>query len=273
MRLRDSIGLNFAPFILRLVLGLTFIWAGAGKFFADSSFSPEQTARLAAMGVDVPGGPAASLPLDDDPAGVGTETDAPADESVEDQSAPDESADEDESAETERVTDLAADAYPDGATLRRVYGLALLIDGAAHPGFNADGVEPMAIWPPDAATGKWPVWIALAAGITELLAGVVLLAGFFTRFAALSLVGVMVAAIWLTQIGPAIQAQDALLGFLPNNDLYDIQAWTPLLWQFSLLGSALATMLLGAGAMSLDAIIFSSPPSRIRRKHEGESED
>ncbi len=262
MRLRDSIGLNFAPFILRLVLGLTFIWAGAGKFFADASFSPEQTARLAAMGVDIPGAPAANLPLDTDPVGVGDEPDAPAGE-----------AGEGEPTETEQVSDPAVDAYPDGAKLRRVYGLALLIDHAAHPGFNDDGVEPMPLWPAEAATGKWPVWIALAAGITELLAGVVLLAGFFTRFAALSLVGVMVAAIWLTQIGPAIQGQDALLGFLPNNDLYDTGAWMPLLWQVSLLGSSLATMLLGAGAMSLDAIIFSNPPSRSRREHKGDAED
>ncbi len=266
MRLRDSIGLNFAPFILRLVLGLTFIWAGAGKFFADASFTPEQTARLAAMGVNVPGGTAANLPLDDDPVGVGDETEP-------ESQAEDSAEDEPGAAESGLIDDPLVDAYPDGTTLRRVYGLALLIDRSAHPGFNDDGVEPMALWPAEAATGKWPVWIALAAGITELLAGVVLLAGFFTRFAALSLVGVMVAAIWLTQIGPAIQGQDALLGFLPNNDLYDTGAWMPLLWQVSLLGSALATMLLGAGAMSLDAVIFSSPPSRSRRRHEGESED
>lgn len=265
MRLRDSIGLNLAPVFLRLVLGIIFLWAGAGKFFATDPFTPEQTARLAQMGVDIPGQPPAQLPV---------VPDEPADETGE----PDETDETGEAAATDAAAEVQPidapdpDQFPEGAELRRVYGLALAIDGAAHPGFNKDGEQLDPIWPPSAATGKWPVYIALAAGITELVAGILILAGFFTRIAAFSVACVMAAAMWLTQFGPAIQSGDTQLGFLPTHPLYD-GAWQTLMIQFSLFGAALALLFLGAGAMSIDAIIFGAPGERRRRPPREDDDD
>lgn len=269
MRLRDSIGLNLSPVFLRLVLGIVFTWAGAGKFFAKDHFTPEQTARLAQMGVDIPGTPPADLPVEDEPGVDEAEPDVedPAGET------PATEIPTTEPGAAEPIPAPDASRYPEGAELRRVYGLALGLDAAAHPGFNEDGEQLEPIWPPDAAKGQWAVYVALAAGITELVAGVLVLAGFFTRFAAIALACVMAAAMWLTQFGPAIQQGKTVLGFLPDHPLYDGELWTPLLFQFSLFGAALALLFLGAGAMSIDAIIFGAPGERRRRVPREDDDD
>lgn len=51
MRLRDTIALTLPSFLLRLVLGLTFIWAGTGKLMGTMRVSGDDAARLANMGV------------------------------------------------------------------------------------------------------------------------------------------------------------------------------------------------------------------------------
>lgn len=258
MRLRDSIGLNLSPFLLRLVLGVIFVYAGSSKFFSEMSYTPEQAGRLAEMGVKIPGGVAAPAPA------------APA-ESASTGEEPTEGVTPTQA--TQPTTAVSALRYPEGATLRPVYSIALMIDGAAHPGFDDDGNQLKPIWPAEAAKGKWPVWLALAAGVTELVAGILMFAGFFTRIAAFSLACVMAVAMWLTQFGPAIQAGNARLGFLPAHDLFDGMAWQVLMTQFTLFGVALALFLLGAGALSIDAIIFGAPGDRPHRKHKGDSDE
>lgn len=264
MRLRDSIGLNLSPFVLRLVLGVVFLQAGAAKFFTDSVYTPQQTATLAQMGVAIPGQAEVAPPAVTDPP---AESDSPAEDGAEVD--PEASVD----AETAAVAVPDAAQYPDGATLRSVYHIALALDGAAHPGFDGDGNQLEPFWPAEAAKGKWPVWLALAAGATELVAGILMFAGFFTRIGAFSLVCVMATAMWLTQIGPAIQAGGARLGFLPTHDLLDGMAWQVFLVQFTLLGVALALVLLGAGALSIDAIIFGAPGEQAHRKPRGDADE
>ncbi|MFG0252246.1 MAG: hypothetical protein ACF8NJ_05160, partial [Phycisphaerales bacterium JB038] len=63
MSFRDRLALTFPPLLIRLVLALTFVWAGLGKV-TKTDFSPEQAAALANMGiaafVDMAGSPAAT---------------------------------------------------------------------------------------------------------------------------------------------------------------------------------------------------------------------
>lgn len=104
--------------------------------------------------------------------------------------------------------------------------------------------------------------LAYAAAITEIVAGLFLLVGLFVRVSAFSLAGVMLGAIWLTEIGPAIQAGTARLGILPGYGLWDVGAWKTILWQLSLLCSALALVFTGPGALALDNALFPGAPSK-----------
>lgn len=51
MRLRDSIALTLPSFFLRLVLGVTFVWAGTGKLIGTMQVSGDDAARLANLGI------------------------------------------------------------------------------------------------------------------------------------------------------------------------------------------------------------------------------
>jgi hypothetical protein len=70
----------------------------------------------------------------------------------------------------------------------------------------------------------------------------------------------MAVAIWLTEIGPAIQSGNTILGFLPIREAYAValspNGYVTLMWQVALLSIALALTTLGAGKLSLDAALF-----------------
>jgi len=158
----------------------------------------------------------------------------------------------------------AAD-FPDEIRVSRVYKIALLVEEAANPGVSIDGALKMPIWPDQLAQARAPVYFAWAATVTELVAGLFILVGLLTRFSAISLAFTMLVAIWLTEIGPAIQAGDAFLGFLPSHAAYAADAagkplYATLLWQVSLLCSAIALALTGPGSLSFDRALF---PPRI----------
>ncbi len=53
MRLRDSIALTLPSFLLRLVLGITFLWAGTGNLVGTMQVSGDDAARLANLGIDL----------------------------------------------------------------------------------------------------------------------------------------------------------------------------------------------------------------------------
>ncbi len=110
---------------------------------------------------------------------------------------------------------------------------------------------------PEALGNKpWPVALAWAAAITEIVAGIFLLIGFITRLSALGVVAVMLGAIWMTEIGPAMQAGATMIGFLPAYELFASEAWKTLLWQLALLMMGLGVAFSGAGALSLDRVLF-----------------
>jgi putative oxidoreductase len=99
--------------------------------------------------------------------------------------------------------------------------------------------------------------LAWAVAITELAGGLCLLLGLLTRLAAFGIAGVMLGAMWLTQIGPAIQSGKTTLGFLPDYGAFDGMKWEPLMFQFALCAAALALAFLGPGRLSLDTALLS----------------
>lgn len=226
MDLRERIGLNFPPVLLRLMLATIFIWAGLGKIMSHTEYAGERAAALANMGAISPA-----------PAGGTAITSRPY---------------------------TAAD-FPEPVRALRVHGLALTIHRAAHPlpvapPNGGAPVQPRAIWPASLGDGAWPRSLAWAAAFTELIGGVCLLAGLLTRLWALAIAGIMLGAIWLTEIGPAIQAGQTVLGFLPAYERFAPLEWQRLMFQFALLMSAVALVFLGPGRASIDHALFG--PSR-----------
>lgn len=276
MRVRDQLALNLAPIFLRVMLAVTFFWAGLGKVVATTDLSPADAARLANIGGPLP---AATSPSTQPPVQL---PDPQPDPQPEPQPEPESDATGAQAASgfAFRLASQPADAdadpesgaapaelpepvrafgpadFPGGMTVKRLYGLALQIDHAAFPGLD-DQSEPLRpIWPSTLAEKPWPVALAWTAAITELVIGVTLLIGLLTRLSALQVVGIMGVAMWLTQIGPAIQSGSTHLGFLPAHNPYDPGAWMPLLWQFSLFAAGLCLLFLGPGSTSMDKLLF-----------------
>lgn len=214
---RLPLGLALAPLILRIALAATFIWAGLGKVVPRMAVDPGQAALLASMGVSIPAPATAPAPAAAAPADGATAT-----------------------------------PTPEEIKVRRMWGLAMRIHACANPGLDEAGKPKMKLWPGFLGSGNWPRYFTIAVVIAELGGGILLAIGLLTRLGAFMLAGVMIGAMWLDQIGPAVQAGNTVFLLLPAHDLWDVAAWRPLLWQFSLLCSAAALMLLGAGAPSLD---------------------
>lgn len=149
----------------------------------------------------------------------------------------------------------AAD-FPEGGATPSIYNIALLLDTAANPGLDADSNPIPRTLPAAIANSPWPAVLAWTAAITEILAGLMLLVGLFTRLSAFTVACIMLTAMWLTQFGPAIQSGTAFLGFLPDHSLASLHPWQPLLFQLSMFTAALAVFFLGSGALGLDAALF-----------------
>ncbi|TVS07864.1 MAG: DoxX family protein [Phycisphaerales bacterium] len=168
---------------------------------------------------------------------------------------------------------LASDP-DDTIEMLRVYGLSMLIvsisetrevteDDLARYKLSDERKAELAgeqqrfpLVPAALGSKPWPVALAWAAAITEIVAGLFLLIGFITRLSALGVVGVMLGAIWMTEVGPALQAGATMIGFLPAYELFSPEAWKTLLWQFALLMMGLGVFFSGAGGLSLDRVLF-----------------
>lgn len=265
---RNALASLVAPVFLRLVLGVTFLWAGLGKVIESTEFTGADAALLAKWNVSSTPGPTtpASKPDPDKSAAPASTTPGPAAPVTTPDPTKDGSSPATTPATTPATGPATTPAITDAAPIRAVnlYHIALMIHRNANPAPKADGSVPLAIVPAKAAEDRYPVILAWAATTTEIAAGVCVLIGFLTRLSALSLAGVMAVAIWLTQIGPAIASGTAKLGFLPVHDTFDVAAWQPLLWQFSLLGAALALLFAGAGMLSLDRLLFHRPVNVVR---------
>ncbi|MCA9300521.1 MAG: DoxX family protein, partial [Phycisphaerales bacterium] len=141
-------------------------------------------------------------------------------------------------------------------TAKRVMGIAVLLHHANEPGVDDEGNPRMKLWPDAFAINGRTTWFAYAVGVTEVLGGAFCFLGLLTRLAAFCLTGVSLGILWFTQVGPAMQGGDAVLGFLPNHALFDTGAWSIPLWQFALLMMVLALLFSGPGRLSIDALLL-----------------
>ncbi len=305
MRFRDQVGLTLPALILRLTLCLIFFWAGLGKILGEMSVTGDDAARLAAMGVHLtptipeaartpdlppapPAAPAPNRPLPSSPEGVRPNPavpDAPAPDRPAPADAPD-AAEPGDLAEpgssdvahalsgprwlpVQRTGPTAAD-YAGEYSVQRLYGIALVLSRAGDPGLSPESRPIPRTMPAWVAADRWPVILAWAAAGTELLAAAMLLFGVLTRFGALLIVGVMLQAMWLTQIGPAAVGREAAMaGFLPAAaDPWDPGAYQALFFQLCCLVMALAVFLLGSGPIGFDRALF-RPAERLERTEPG----
>lgn len=269
MTFRQRFGLAVTPLLLRVVLAVTFLYAGMGKFWGPIELTPEQVASLDAIQADAPSPPAseepARPPAEDNPpdgetpapppAGSGTTTMNPHSEFL----------------TGEQAAQPLLMRVQDGmtATIERVPStyhvvdlLTIIIDAQATPDDSG-----RALLPSFMGHGKWPRWIAIAVGVIELVGGVMMVIGLFTRLWALGLAGVMIGALWMTSIGPVVIMNEpgwpSFMPFLPAVQDFSQSAWQTWLWQFALLCVALSVACLGAGRPSLDHFLFAPP----RKKH------
>ncbi|MBY0112510.1 MAG: DoxX family protein [Phycisphaerales bacterium] len=272
MSTRDSFAVSVAPVFLRLVLGTTFIWAGLGKFMAEFSVKGEQAAALANMGVSsvqTRAGAAAAAesvkPVVKDPVKEAPK-EAPK-EPAKKTAKPGAQAPQTDPAvrlasftllpvQSSARTFTAAD-FPDEIKLARLYSVALLVHSAGKVPSDAKATFPL--MPSQVTQGEWPVYIAWTVAISELLGGFLVLTGLFTRLSAFFLAGTMIGAIWLTEIGPAVQSGNAVFFFLPANRETFGMDWNTLLIQCSMLAMALNLMFAGAGGLSMDRAISGRP--------------
>jgi len=313
MTFRQNLACHVTPLLLRVVLAVTFLWAGLGKIMSqdvaveqgnaqalvDIGSIDASQARDAGFDVDDPGAtspsPSDTPPSDDaqppvdstddrtdgapeEPADPDTDPRQPQDDlprEIQPQPdpppAPTPGTNDDDpdarggplASNTARIV-LVQDSPPlsgersatagtaaSGIVLRRVHGLALGIRAASTPDDAGRALLPGAM-----GTGSNPVRIAWAIAVTEVVAGILLLLGFLTRLAALAVGGIMVGAIWMTEIGPPILDGSASLGFLPPHDPFDTGGWKNLLWQVALLLTSLGVLFSGAGFLSLDRLVF-----------------
>ena len=283
MRFRDSLAVNVCPIVLRLVLGVTFLWAGYGKVFTVAPFTPEQIAFLDLMDDgDDDDGTSAEPPIEAIEPGA---TDADEDAQQPETPTPEAPLPEPDQTDTEGDADggsivlvpavltgasafrviPAQDAVEDDddstfvATERRkVNFLAMMIKGAATPDEHG-----AALLPEYFGQGKWPIRLAWMAGLTELLGGTFMVLGFLTRISALGLGFTMLTALWMTSIGPVIvfDAPSSFF-FLPALNDFAVGAWQTWLWQFALLGISTSLLLAGPGALSADRFLLSRRASK-----------
>lgn len=166
------------------------------------------------------------------------------------------------------ITYTASD-FPEPRNVRQLYMIVFGITDAAAPKADDTGKTPMPLLPAAVNQGRWPVYLAWAAALSELVGGTFLLLGFLGRLSGFMIAGVMATAMWLTQIGPAIQAGNARFGFLPAHGFWDTNAagvphyMTPL-WILMLLCASMAVVVLGSGALSIDSL-FHRPRGAVTK--------
>lgn len=261
--MKHSGAVSIAPFILRIVVGVVFVWAGLGKVMATFPVQGEQAARLANMGVFV------------DKNAKPAPTPAPAE-------TPKPGASLASTIHFAALRSAAAsgqpakaDEYPNPVEVMRVYTLALDLDEKANAidPKDAKGNPTFHLWPAMLGKGVWPLAAAWTCTIAEIGCGTFLLVGLLTRLSSFVLLFNMLVAAWLTVIGPAIQSGKTQLGFLPTHPTFGME-WQMFVVQFLLIGATLTLVFAGAGGLSLDRALFGGPtgsrPVTAKDKEQGE---
>ncbi|MBS0190227.1 MAG: DoxX family protein [Phycisphaerales bacterium] len=269
----EKMAVSVAPFFLRVALSVTFIWAGLGKLMSEMPVQGESAAALANMGVgsvqaraktaDMPPPVAEPKAPPAKPAAAKPEPAKPAAEKPAKETKPGGppalvQVIAQQAGVTTARTFVAAE-FPQEIRVSALYGIALALhNGAQQTGPDGKAVS-FPLVPAVLADGAKPVWLAWLATLTELIGGILILFGLFTRLAALGIACTMATAIWLTQVGPAIQSGNSTLGFLPNHPAFDLVAWQTPLWQLTLLCAALSLLFAGPGGLSMDRVLSGRP--------------
>ncbi|MCA9278290.1 MAG: DoxX family protein [Phycisphaeraceae bacterium] len=256
--LRERLALSFSPLILRLMLAITFMWAGAIKFGEVPVTDQADIATLVKLDVFPP--PADGVEVAAVMIKRHESIQLLLENAAHPKPVPVTSSADANTSEDQTPLPLAGTSEPDTTGQPD--------NGSEPPTSEIDDATsvlstrtPMPIWPAALSGATMTKVFALALVGTEFLGGFLMLIGLMTRFAALGLIGAMLGAMWLTQFGPAIQNGDALLGFLPNNNWADVSAWQGLFWQFALLAASAAVLFSGPGSCSVDGRLFNPGPS------------
>lgn len=216
MSTSQAAAVHVVPFLARLVLCAAFVPAGYGKIFTETDVSAEERARLDTIGWSwSPPQPSASAFEGADRGSTSDVMNAAYASSA--QSAP-----STDSASNQPETTIAGPTKALG-----VDKLALTIDAARLP------------------APRVTAWLV---ALTELVGGVLILIGLFSRLCALGLAAVMCGAIALTSLD-VLKAHPYLIGMPPES----LQHF---LLQAALLALALGVLLTGPGCFSLDHAIF-----------------
>jgi len=222
---RDDAGV----LLLRLVLGITMVWAGLGKFHSGQ-FTEDQAAYLESAGVR-------GL--------VATPGIAPIRDRYD-----------------------KGDVRTDSVRALNLHALTLILYACANPKAGGEYVGPnrhgtshitaaidetgatRRILPRVLGIGSVPVVLAWSASLIQLVGGACVLLGVFTRPACVAIAVVIIGATWMTQIGPYAVggAPGGWLGFMPPiEDGLHPHGWKTVLWQWGLITNAAAIYLIGGG--------------------------
>jgi uncharacterized membrane protein YphA (DoxX/SURF4 family) len=243
---------SIAPFILRITIGIIFIWAGLVKVMSTFEVKGADAARLANMGVfiDTTKPKAPSTP-------TAPSTTTPAEPAKPQSSRAGGFVLVSSPAPGQQYT---AENFPDPVPVMRIYQLALMLDTLANATdpVDANAKPTFRLWPKALGQGIWPLAGAWACTIAEIGCGVFLIVGLIVRLCSFVLVFNMLVAMWLTVIGPAVQSGNTQLGILPKTDLLEGD-WSMFQTQLLCLGGAAALLFSGAGGLSIDRALFGGP--------------
>ena len=214
-------GIAVVPTLARLVLAVVFIAAGWSKVFTESEFTADQGARLQKLGVStvvvVESTPSVRADNNDEPNIV---------------------------LASMRQNTTAPDTQPTaGATTTAPAATAPVSISAKHRASRMHHITLMVEnegWP-------YPIWMARLAAFTELVGGVLILVGLFSRLWGLGLACVMGVAFYLTSL-PAIAKSGPLS--LADQEIASMNL------QLSLFVLAFGILLTGPGPLSLDRLLF-----------------
>jgi uncharacterized membrane protein YphA (DoxX/SURF4 family) len=160
--------------------------------------------------------------------------------------------------------------------LRALYRVALLLNSRAlvrpHLAQDVELIAPGALWPASLGTGAGALWTSWIVAVGSLFGGCMVLVGLFVRLWSVPLALGASTALWLVHIGPSLWTGRAVLGFIPGYDWTNVSAWSAPLLMLSLAAMSLSLLVLGAGPLSLDALVF-APTQDASKPAKGARED
>ena len=279
MKFSQFAGTAIVPTLSRLVLALAFVTAGYNKLMDDTKFNASEATILEQLGVDVVKATPTSAEQTADAArhrvvlASFQETPAPAEEDE----ASEETGDPTEEA-TGTPTDKAGADKDPGPGEGDSEGSGDAGGGGEAGGSDQPVVSPPAAMPTldDSATytakgmhrvtlmcheNAWPVpkYMALAAGITELLGGGMLLIGFLSRIWALGLAITMGVAFFFVSMG-----YNQIFATNPFEFALQHGQFNAAFSQLGLFVLSFGVLMTGPGPLSLDRMLFQRRPPKQR---------